>query len=243
MSIMDWYRRVQDVFGRSHPAIDSFKKQAKRLQMHDPSRTLMQCQDSIAQQHGFNNWHHASTRAASYTRLFEDKPGTNNHRRFMPVRFETQAQILTPDIRCLGFHELSKTYWGQGPAAQRVHTLVIGEAIGPLYFERWLREHRRQAHRVFAWLNISQWPLHVVTDEQFPLVLRLGHSIVPKGGPETQPMDIEWADESQLCAWVNILAPNIAPSVKSQDILSQLLHWLWLADGLSPRTGRVFSEF
>ena len=71
MSIFDWYRRAQYSVGLGdHPAIRVFKKRAKEIHGSMPEKfSLMQSQERVAQEHGFNNWHHAQQVAKAYKKI------------------------------------------------------------------------------------------------------------------------------------------------------------------------------
>lgn len=250
MSILDWYRRVQYTAGvGTHPVIESLKKQAKQFQRQYPKWSLMQAQNKIAQDNGFTHWHHAQQTALNYKNIYSASlPSTLTwSKRCAPVFRRTKDELRHIPARWIGLYELGPWHVGQKEHTQRLHTLVTGEDIGPVYLNSWLEEHAQKNQHFIAWLNVSAWPslvLHGNTNRPDPLLLRLGTSIIEGGfNARVHAVEIYWQTLSEMHAWVNVLQPELTQNAKQAQLLTDLLAWLWLQPGGHRKTGGCLGVF
>lgn len=109
-----------DVLVACHPTVLKFKRESKALHKELKSKqvTLMQCQEIIAKQHGFNNYHHFMQMIKKYyTEGLESIPF------IVTPKLEKNENFL------MGYDINFGHYKWQDESSLRSHQLVIGEHI------------------------------------------------------------------------------------------------------------------
>ena len=250
MSIFDWYRRAQYSVGLGdHPAIRVFKKRAKEIHGSMPEKfSLMQAQERVAQEHGFNNWHHAQQVAKAYNKLSLEPARAAKDNYLKVVKGTNLQELRAAGARWLGYDALGGHHLGQTPSLERTHTLVIGGVLGSTYLQNWLHEHIQNDHHFFAWLNVESWgwttPPDWLSNQDLntgPLVVRF-HNTNASAWSCTN-VSIHWDALSELQAWMNSVAPDLAKSQHQRDMLDAMLAWIWDCAEGHARTGPFLATF
>lgn len=132
----------QELFLSYDPSLIEFKKQAKILHknLKDKGFSLMQAQEIIARNNGFNNWNHfyqlLKNQAQSLlgqssllvTSSINDKQTIKSYR-----KHESGPIIINESDVFLGYDKVFKQYYWANDAILRKHQLVIGQDIYKKY--------------------------------------------------------------------------------------------------------------
>lgn len=104
-----------DIFINYHPKVIDFKRQAKELHKKiKKEKTLMQCQEMIAKENNFNNWHHFMSIIKKY------------YQKDLESHFLVTKEVINNSENLLLGHDINfNNYKWQEPAALRLHQFIL----------------------------------------------------------------------------------------------------------------------
>lgn len=113
-----------DLFVKSHPRVNEFKRKAKELKKNKyKDLPLMTCQEIVAQLNGFNNWHHFLTMVKkSYEKELDNKEF-----------IITKNPMLDYDHILMGHDINMNNYKWQDDSSMCTHCLIVGENLNQMY--------------------------------------------------------------------------------------------------------------
>lgn len=125
-NIMSLFKEIKDagldIFIQYHPKVIALKREARKLHKQEKKKSLMQYQEQVAKENGFNNWHHLITLIKK--NYNDEKPEIyEKHRYFFTTK--TLEEKNEDCVLCLGHDVNIDNYKWQSIANVRSHQLIL----------------------------------------------------------------------------------------------------------------------